>query len=62
MMLHCEAIVEEELLQKNLCDCIKIIGGKPIQDGNKISVDYTGEPSKAIALFEQFQVHSISTK
>ena len=62
MMLHCEAIVEEELLQKNLCDCIKIIGGKPVQIGDTISVDYTGEPTKVIALFEQFPNHTISTK
>ena len=60
--MHCEAIVEEELLQKNLCDCIKIIGGTPHQDGDKIWVDYDGRPDKVIALFEQFSYHTITTK
>lgn len=60
-MVHCEAIVEEEQLQQNLCQCIKIIGGVPIQEGNTISVDYTGKPEKVIELFEHFPVHSITT-
>ena len=61
-MIHCEAIVVEEALKKNLCDCIKIIGGKPVVNGDTISVDYDGKPCKVIALFEQFSEHSISTK
>ena len=56
----CSATVENELQQKNLCDCIKILGGKPVQYGTTISVQYEGEKADTmIDLFSNFVDHSI---
>lgn len=56
----CSATVENELQQKNLCECIAILGGKPIQNGNTISVQYEGEKvDTMIDLFGNYVDHSI---
>ena len=61
VLVHCEAEVQVEELRKNLCQCITIIGGKPIVNGDIVSVDYQGtKPDKMIALFDHFPVHNIT--
>ena len=59
-LVHCGAEVWEEQLRNNLCQCITIIGGKPIVNGNNVSVDYKGKPDKMVALFDHFPVHNIT--
>lgn len=62
-MLYCEARVTDPMRQKNLMQCIAILGGKPEQRGDIISVEYdadTASKAKMISLFEQFLDHTIA--
>ena len=59
----CTAILDNDLQIKNLCECIKILGGKPSVSGNMVCVDFCGSKAKAdkfIELFEQYTRHGIS--
>ena len=56
----CSATVEDELQQKNLCECIRILGGNPVQHNDTISVQYEGEKVETmIELFGHYVNHSI---
>lgn len=60
----CTAIVENDIQKSNLCECIKILGGKPQVSGNTVSVEFEGTAnniSKFIDLFEQYPYYGFST-
>lgn len=64
MRIICSAVVEEDLQRKNLCECVKILGGKPDVSGNTVCVEYEGSTTaiaKFIELFDQFPFHGITT-
>lgn len=64
MRVICSAVVEEDLQRKNLCECVKILGGQPEISGNTVSVEYEGPArsvSKFAGLFEQFPFHGVTT-
>lgn len=51
----CSAIVIDGVKRANLCQCVEILGGYPIECGYEVSVVYAGENAKVIALlFEQY--------
>lgn len=60
----CTAIVDNDVQKGNLCECIKILGGKPQVSGNTVSVEFEGTAnniSKFIDLFEQYPYYGFST-
>lgn len=62
MCIYCVAKVEDERQGENLKECIKIIGGKPIEMNGCIEVEFVGNVEVCqtfIELFEQFANHGI---
>lgn len=62
MHIICSAAIENEKQRDNLFDCIKILGGMPMVEGNVVSVEYMGDDMKAskiIALFEEYPDHAL---
>lgn len=61
-MVYCEATIKEPALRDNLRQCIKILGGEPYVHQDVVSVTATKNESRMIALFEQFELHSVQIK
>ena len=64
MRVICTALVENEMQKSNLCECVKILGGKPTISRDNVTVEYEGPTNianKFVELFEQYAVHSIGT-
>lgn len=64
MCIICTAVVEDNIDREFLCDCVEALGGKPNVSGNTVCVEYNGEDEDAkqfARLFEQYEVHGIST-
>ena len=63
MRIICTAIVEEPLQRKNLVHCIEILGEKPTEHGNSVSLEYKGDDLNQVKritlLFEQYTFHNI---
>lgn len=60
--LTCTAKVDNELRKKNLCHCIKIIGGTPVTDEDtvKVTVPYPSDmANQLLLLYEQYWTHEI---
>lgn len=56
----CSAVVPDDKKRCNLCDCVQILGGHPIECGNKVSVVYAGEKAESmVLLFQQYEGSSI---
>lgn len=52
----CSAVVSDEKKRVNLCECVRILGGFPIECGDEVSVVYAGEKATVMALvFQQYQ-------
>lgn len=52
----CSAAVSDEKKRENLCECVRILGGFPIECGDEVSVVYAGEKATVMALvFQQYQ-------
>ena len=63
MLISCTAILDNDLQIENLCQCIKILGGKPCVEGCAVNLVYEGNnktAEKFIDLFEQYPVHGVS--
>ena len=63
MRVICTAVVEDDRLKANLCECVGILGGKPNISGNTVCIEYEGSDSTAekfVELFSQYPVHGIS--
>ncbi len=51
----CSAIVLDDIKRDNLCQCVRILGGFPIECGAEVSVVYAGENAEVItSLFNHF--------
>lgn len=62
MKLKCSAVVENPVQRDNLCQCIRILGGEPVEYKDKVSVEYEGtDTDKFIQLFEHYVRHEIHT-
>lgn len=62
MHVICTATIDDERLRDNLCDCVKILGGMPMVDGNTVRVEYLGDDlraSKMAELFEEYSNHEL---
>ncbi len=62
MHILCTAVIENEQQRKNLCDCIKILGGVPDVSFDTVSVDFSGArdtADKFAELFAQYPHHGI---
>lgn len=66
MKVACSATVQEAMQLKNLCTCVRILGGVPIKVGKgTIEVTYEGTKEKVdkfIELFSHYTEHQISIK
>ena len=63
MLLTCHARLYDDSQIENLCQCVKILGGKPCVKGNDVSVTYDGSnitADKFVELFENYPVHGVS--
>lgn len=59
----CTAVIDNPVQRDNLCQCIEILGGKPTESGDTISVEYEGpNTEKFIELFENYTRHEIRTQ
>lgn len=64
MLTICTALVEDERQRANLCECVEILGGKPIVTDDTVSVEIDAPQETAdkfAELFVQYSVHGIST-
>lgn len=62
MHIYCVAKVEDKRQGENLKDCIRILGGKPIEINGHIEIDFTANVEVCetiIQIFEQFTEHAI---
>lgn len=60
--MTCIAILDNRIQKDNLCDCIKILGGKPevYQGVVRVNVEYpSGLADKLVRLFENYWRHEI---
>lgn len=60
MNVICTAVVEDERQRLNLCECVSILGIRPVVSGDTVCAEFTGAQStadKLIELFSQFDVH-----
>lgn len=52
----CKVVIVDDIKRENLCECLEVLGGFPIECGNEISVVYAGENVEVIAsLFSQYK-------
>lgn len=52
----CSAVVADSVKRDNLCECVQILGGFPVECGDTVSVVYAGERAPTMALvFQQYQ-------
>lgn len=56
----CSAVVSDDVKRCNLCECVQMLGGHPVECGDKVSVVYAGEKAETMALlFRQYKDSSI---
>ena len=64
MKIRCSAVVENDMQLKNLCQCVRMLGGRPIKTSDDtVSVEYEGikeRVDKFASLFENYFHHEIS--
>ena len=64
MRVICTANVKDDRQKANLCECIGILGGKPIVEGDTIGVEYEGPNAtveKFVELFCHYPIYGICT-
>ena len=62
MRVYCVAPIEDKKQARNLKDCIKILGGEPIEENGVIKTSYEGDQESCqrfIDLFKHFHNHGI---
>lgn len=52
----CSAVVADSVKRDNLCECVQILGGFPVECGDEVSVVYAGAKASTMALvFQQYR-------
>lgn len=52
----CSAVVADSVKRDNLCECVQILGGFPVECGDEVSVVYAGaKASTMVLVFQQHQ-------
>lgn len=60
MIISFCAVVNDERQQKNLCDCVGILGAKAEVNGDVVYVDYEGATQTAEKLMELFKQYTFN--